>query len=75
MAHGGQWKAVFLSSVLPRGFLFVQKSSIHGSSAGDFDQEFLLCFSDFLPLMVLFCAVTLVPSLLSSPQQLAGNVY
>lgn len=49
-------------------------TSIHGSSARDKGQEFLL-LTDFLPLMVLFCAVTQTPSLLFSPQQLAGNVY
>ena len=55
-------------------FFSTRWTSIHGSSARDTDQEFLL-LTDFLPLMVLFCAVIQTPSLPFSPQQLAGNVY
>ncbi|KAL0617627.1 hypothetical protein AAY473_014493 [Plecturocebus cupreus] len=44
------------SCFLPRGFLL--HLGLHGSSARDGDQEFFL-FCRFLPLMVLFCAVTL----------------
>lgn len=55
-------------------FFSTRWTSIHGSFARNKDQEFLL-LTDFLPLMVLFCAVTQTPSLHFSPQQLAGNVY
>lgn len=64
-----------LPLVLPTLWVFFSTrwTSIHGSSARDMDQEFLL-LTDFLPLMVLFCAVTQTPFLPFSPQQLAGSV-
>ena len=75
--HCGPFESVesSLPLVLPTLWVFFSTrwTSIHGSSARDMDQEFLL-LTEFLPLMVLFCAVTQTPSLLFSPQQLAGSV-
>lgn len=73
------WKALFSLALLSPppggGVLFIRWASIHGPSARNPDQEFLL-FTDFFPWNALLCALTPAPSLppLQPWQQLAGNV-